>query len=296
MTRLTDKINTYTLSDLFKFDESSLVLPPVNTINTWNSSLWSYTGNTNGALYSTSTGPMPGQGSYGFISDASRAGRIRHGSSTSEQTWAAGIRDQDYSAGFWVRINQWTPTDCNLITILNATGAGLPPSATYEGFGVSHATNAGVKFINVTTGGVTTNINSDHNNNPLLIERWYFVAIRKFLADATTVTTEVYLNGVLKNTFNHTKIDGLVTFINFGQQITNLSANYQIGCFYIATASNVNAAAIGALFDYGSTIQAQIKHYDGTAWQTALASQVYYGGAWHDVWASKWTGTAWEPI
>lgn len=298
MTRLTDRLAQFNLEYLFKFDSASLVLPPSETIGTsfGNPAFWSYIGDTNGAINTNLVGPMPGQGSYRFISDATRAGRIRHGSTTIQSTWGDKIRDQDFTMGFWVRVNQFPTVDTNICNTLNATNTTPAIPASYLGYRVGHVQSGGVNSFVIDTGGVTTTITNDHWSQPLLIERWYFIAIRKFKPNATTVSTEIYLNGVLKNSFNYNYVDAFMSFINWGQNTINAGTNYHIGCWFLATSANVPANALPSLFAYGATIQAPIKYYNGSAWQFALNAQVYYGNARHDVWASKFDGTNWIPI
>lgn len=295
MSRLIDKLNTYTLEYLFNFNESSLVLPPTESTGhtVGNPTFWSYIGNTNGNLSALSDGVMPGQGSYKFLSNATGGSRIRHGSSTTNQTWHDKFRDQDFSVGFWVKFNSFATSD---IIVSQVTNSISGPSPVFMGYRVGAYDNAGTKTITFDIGVDYISVTTDHLGNPITTGKWYYIAIRKFKPDSTTVNGEVYLNGVLKYTNTYAYQDFSIGFLSWGWNVAGYDSDYQISSWYLATSSDINATAIGDIWDYGSPIQTTIKYYDGDSWENSIGSKVYHSGGWNDIYASRWDGTQWLPL
>ena len=116
-----------------------------------------------------------------------------------------------------------------------------------------------------------------------------------------TLQYQHYINGELVNTVttsNWTKRN--VSAIIFGNNaaFTGTGA-YKIGIssWFVADWSDVTQTGLRDIYNYGAPVQAPVKHYNGTAWVDDIAPpKAYYNGAWRDIYANRWTGSAWVPL
>jgi hypothetical protein len=301
--RLTDKIDDYSIDWGIQFDETYTAnTPPVQfgTLAPVSSLNWTFDNVNNGLSSESGIGPFPGQNSWKTKSGGGNtAGRLQHGSSSSQQSWGDIIRSCNYTYGIWIKFNTLPlVSQVGVVRTLNLQVAGSP-STWYSGFyiGIGQATIGGTKLLSFITQGQTL-FNPDAAEE-LILDKWYYLAIRKTKNDSNnTVDVQIFIDGNEVNTFNAPFYDDVVTFTNWGFQGTNPNFVHDMNIANMHLASNtvLDATAIAAIWDAGAPIQVPVRHYDGTDWQDSSDQKIWDGTKWIPMYANRWDGTNWVAI
>lgn len=305
-TRLTDKIDSYSLKVNIKFDENftSSTAPT----NSGTSSLPSAITYYNGGMSGITKGPFPGQKCWRYNNTSSAAGQ-RYGSSGGSSELLSIFTDLNpvladrvgFTVGMWIKINTFPTTAYTsanrLINTTNAT-----PNNLYDGFYIGYGPDpvSGKNAFDFYTGGIDTAITSDHNGNDLVAGRWYYIAMRRVVrANGTQMLMkhEIYVNGTLKTTTSEVEmLNSNFTFFWFNSLVAPGITNHDLAAYHVGTANVLDSTAIADIWKYGAPIQKVVKYYDGSAWQTSSDKKVYDGSEWIPMYANIWDGTAWQPI
>ena len=310
MTRLTDKIHSYTVRNGIDFNESFTgSWPSQYGSNTFSAGAQQVL-NTNGGLTSTANdGPFPGQYSWRFQNGNGKAARLRWSTGNTESSVGANwVRPQNFTYSIWVRINSMDQNpfyNRAFAEYTNFTGNGNPGSDDdwYMGWYMgyiketnSSAPNYNKPVLNLYTGYQDVYISDDHNGNFLDYGKWYLATIRKTKINSTTVEVEFMINGVIKQTRTHTYGDNAMATYDHGQSNTGVWVDHSLGCSFLGESSVFTQSVIADIYKYGSPIQVPVKYYDGSAWQTSSNQQIWNGSKWIPMYANRWTGTEWVPI
>jgi len=291
VSRLNDKINSYTLRNGLELNQTYSI-PPTQTGSNQSTSAgdWEITGNV--AISDANSGPQPGTRSWRFdVGPSFGASRLR-GEGPIVNSWDYG----SYSYGFWMKINTWLDFEDNapnfainrlepIFTIGNYTAFGYdrdPDSPTY-----------GKKWFIFFADGQATVITSV-NGEDLEEDRWYYIAFRRDGEDLDVYVNGTHVGFIWVN--EYPVEDG--TWLNLGSVASGFGVDFSMSFanIYVAAYEEIDADDISAIWDYGSPIQAPVKYWDGSAWQTASDIKVYDGTNWSPVYANRWTGSAWLPV
>ena len=282
MSRLTDKITSYTLERGLMLDENYTITP--TQTGSFSTSTWTLTN----TAPTNVDGPMPGQKGWRFTQSATTNTSTRFRTSGSEKT----VGDNDnYSVGVWIKFNSWPTANAATSTIFV-----LRPITSNQGFYVAPLVdlNTGSPTYNqrgiiAYAGGTTYTVYSDTR---FVTGKWYYFALRRDGSSAY-----FYINGDLENTWTGLSASTTTgTFFDIGNITGYSSWTYDVAGIYLTGFSDVDATAVANIWDYGSPWQATIKHWDGSTWATATGIKVYRNSQWEDVWASRWDGSAWIPL
>jgi hypothetical protein len=235
MSRLTDKIDSYTLERGIKFD-GAYQLPPAMTGTLAASTAWTLSGSTPTQV----AGPMAGQSAQRFTITSGTASRLR---STGNEISTIG--DMNYSVGGFFR---WEAFPGN--TFPSSIIFGIRPFGT-TGFGVTAFTEDypgdpydGQKAVSLVI--ADNGFTFYEGDFPQVAQgKWIYIAIRR-----TGNTAEFYINGVLGGTLTGLPNDAAATtFFDIGTASTISTQVVDIANLYITSYSAIDATAIAQIYD-----------------------------------------------
>jgi hypothetical protein len=329
MSRLTDKYQSYSHFKGISFDEATFTAVPAKTGSRLYNGAAVFMDDTtsDGASSPTiQTGVMPDQKYYQFEFNTTapvKNARIIYGNTSSGT--AGGVDDirrvmwqestLDRVTGLWIK----TPSSIAAMATPTVLAAqrwvyGAQPMFNVA-FAKSPAGNPAIAVVHSTTEITPASTlyyesYTDANSNviPIQLDTWYFVAIRKNMSSTDTpsiggamtgsLTYEYFINGEFVGSINRTSwTKRSVSGIIFGNNSALATYNLGLSSWFVTDWSAIGQTELREIYNYGAPIQAPVKHYNGTAWvDDASAPKVYYNGAWRDVYASRWTGSAWVPL
>jgi len=200
------------------------------------------------------------------------------------------LADNDYSIGFWFKINQYNANATSPIRIFSMNVAN---NSSPGFFLMLDGTNANNRLKVTPQGQTSLYITAAAPD----LNRWYYFAAIRTPGDQTT---RFYLDGTL--VLSRTWTPGLFTISNVGfgmYNTTNPAYSFNIAHPYMATSSVINATAISEIWTAGSTAPvsgAPLKYWNGTAWTTPLSITQWNGSAWTTFNGKVWDGSAWIEI
>ena len=242
MSALSNKINSYALERGIAFEETFSLTPT----RTGTNPLGTFTANTGTQItYESGITPLGGDGSWKIPLSTTVANNGNITNSTATTTELLGLFDNEYSFGFWFRLDQ-LPTGTSATPIVLMTlGSG----------------NSSGMIITVTGSNFTTNpsqLRFDTANNvvfyntALEAQRWYYLAVRR---TATTGTNnhQVYIDGSLAFSFTEPGSSAVATFRVGQTSASSINSFWNISNFYLAPSSIIGATEIGEIWTTGST-------------------------------------------
>lgn len=331
MSRLTDKVTSYSHYKGISFDEPTYTLTPTRTGNknpftVMSDSLFVNDG-TN--LPTIVEGPMPGQNAYQFVlnPNTSTTSRLYYGSPTAGTSgglddirrafWGVGPWDRVF--GIWVKTPDGSANagmvNCHRILYgstsvvmsiaVGKLGTGLP-SIALNTPDLGYAAFSGQSQYGNAVDGYT----------PFEWNKWYFIAWRKqyqvnnstnpTIGATYNITTSytLWINGIktsdVSNTINTTYQS--VNMIEFGRNSNAFGNNtFAFANWFVGEWADYGEEAIKDIYKYGSPTNrpyqsADIRWTDGNTFYSASNEKVYRNGEWQDVFASRWSGANWLPI
>jgi hypothetical protein len=333
MSRLTDKVTSYSHYKGISFDEPTYTLTPTRTGNkspytTMSDNLFVNDG-TN--LPTIVEGPMPGQNAYQFVlnPNTSTTSRLYYGSTSSGDAGAqSDIRRACYGAGPYDRVfGIWVKTpdgsanagmvNCHRLlygstsvvmsVAVGKLGTGLP-SIALNTPDLGYAAFSGQSQYGNAVDGYT----------PFEWNKWYFIAWRKqyvvngnpfggpTIGGTYSISTSytLWINGIktadVSNTINTTYLS--VNMIEFGRNSSAFGNNtFAFANWFVGEWADYGEEAIKDIYKYGSPTNrpyqnADIRWTDGNTFYSASSEKVYRNGQWQDVFANRWDGANWLPI
>lgn len=285
--RLHAKINQYPIEKGIEFNADSNH-PPTETGSLSQSSIsdWSYQSN---SCVSSFDGPGGGDGSVLYYLDTARRDRFN----ISSGNWGNALLDNNYSVGFWFKINPATYTEAllaNIFTIATPTSGGFAFNVVTNGVGQPQSTSV---MINYGNGIYTFQDAYNMSSNAIQFNKWYYLAVVK-----NGTTGDLYLNGVKQTTVTMTT--GTPTSVNFGYASLSgsspLRTSYNISNFYVASTVIINSNEITDIWNAGKTMSTPVKYWNGSDWITANSIKRWNGNTWHEINAQKRTPIEWITI
>ena len=235
MSRLTDKIDSYTLERGIKLD-GAYQLPPAMTGTLAASTAWTLSGTAPTQV----AGPMAGQSAQRFNLSSGNTSRLR---STGNEI--STISDMNYSVGGFFRWESF-PGKAFPASII----FGIRPFGT-TGFGINALTEDwpgdpydNQKYISVAI--ADNGFVFYEGDYPQVAEgKWIYIAVRR-----TGSTAEFYINGVLGGTVTGLPNDSAsTTFFDIGSTNTLSPQIVDIANLYITSYSAIDATAIAEIYD-----------------------------------------------
>jgi hypothetical protein len=208
-------------------------------------------------VFESSNGPISTEGSWRFntIPLVSNC-RIKHQAGFGTRTGVHELISTDnYTVGVWVKVHS--------VTSLN--GTGIAPAfhrattteggSTYSNYSFNldfdPATNTyGFGYTNTLALNPYQYTTTDENNNPIVTNKWYFLAIRSVLS-GTTRTVKFYLNGVVKFTVVNTDFSsGYINQMVWGLASPgNTGIDCNIANWFLGTSANISEADIVSIYN-----------------------------------------------
>lgn len=310
MTRLTDKIRSYSVKNGIDFNEPFTGSWPTQYGPTSFSGGGQQIINANNGLTSSANdGPFPGQYSWRFQNGNGKAARLRWSSYGNQATPGANyVRPQNFTYSIWVRINSMDQNpfyNRAYAEYTNYLNNGQPGSDDdwYQGWYMGYIKqtdpaqpNYNKPIINLYTGYQDIYIADDDKGQFLDYGKWYLTTIRKTKINSTTVEVEFMINGVVKQTRQHTYGDNAMAIYDHGQSNNSVWVDHSLGCSFLGTNTDFPQSVIQEIYKYGAPIQTDVKYFNGTSWQTSSNQQVYDGSKWIPMYANRWDGSAWQPL
>jgi hypothetical protein len=280
---LNTKINSYALERGIEFGEAVSLTPT----RTGSNPLGTFTRNTGTPItFEPTVNPPGGSGSWRFPTSVTSANVGLFSNTTPTTTELLGLFDNDYSVGFWFRMNYIPSLSAvgavTLVTLGNGSNAG----AIFNITGSAHPTNPSQLMIDTANSFTYIPLN-------LTVGTWYYVALTK---RTTFPHHSVYLNGAHVTTFNESGTGASGNF-NFGRSSNTASAgSWNISNFYLAPLSQIGPTQIAEIWQVGSTIPTPsrtVKYFNGTSWVDSIGQKVWNGTEWVDWNAKRFDGSAW---
>lgn len=283
---LNTKINSYALERGIEFGEAFSLTPT----RTGSNPLGTFTANTgNQITFEPTVNPLGGSGSWKFPTSTLSANVGFFSNTTPTTTELLGLFDNDYSVGFWFRMNYIPSLSANSAVTLATLGNGSNAGAIFSITGSAHPTNPSHLMIDTANSFTYINLN-------LTVGTWYYIALTK---KTSAPHHSVYLNGAFVTSFNEPGTGASGQF-QFGRSTNTASAgSWNLSNFYLAPLSVIGPTQIAEIWNVGSTSPTPtrtVKYYDGSSWQTSSAQKVWNGTAWIDWNAKKYDGTSWVTI
>lgn len=287
MSRLTDKVASYSHWKGISFDEPSYTLTPTRT-----GSKTPYTNMSNGNFTQDGTnvptvveGPMPGQNAYRFTLNSNTTplttSRLYYGSPTSGQVGGLDdIRRAYYDAspfdrvyGIWMRMPNASSNPNGLINAHRILGGSNGQTVmTGVAMGKLPDGSPGISISSQELGasaGLLQNIsqygNSTDGFKNLEHGKWYFIAWRKRMTISTTfptvnstvngtLTYDVYINGSLTRSATVTTFPYYsANMIEFGRTSAAFGLNsFDMGCWFASEWSDIGEQGLKDIYKYGS--------------------------------------------
>ena len=262
MSFLSDKINSYSLKSHIPFNQTYTIPPSYTGTDSFDNDTWTRDGLYDPTFESTN-GPRNGDGSWKFefskVSGNTKSSRVRVQKNGSD-TFSPGvsIATENYTAGWWFKPVTF-PAD-NLIGVhriiddVDPFGLGY-----YFGYGteVDDPAHLDEKYFGFISGWDFIPIYEDENNDALVADRWYYLAIRKVHDGnpANNYTAEYYINGKKIATTSNAKNTGIVTEINWGfSNATIDNGIHNFANWHLASSSVLTEAAIKAIYEASKVI------------------------------------------
>ena len=258
MSALWDKITSYTEQVGIAFNES-YVLPPTQTGTALPGGYWTSAGNTT-PVYVAENGPFPGEGSWYFNNDNTSetiTTRIQNTHLTTSGSGATDLVEQcNWTMGFWIKpmyYNNLLSSTISVVRLTSSSPGSLNPGNVgyYFGLGQGGGTNT---FTFIVSQSVPVHITTDELGNPLDVNKWYFVAIRKTTPGGgetgNTSTTTIYINGTNKHSFTSTVTAGNLNQFLWGNIVpsTNIKVPMYMANWFLAHSSNITESDIAEIW------------------------------------------------
>jgi hypothetical protein len=236
---LNTKINSYTLNRGIEFDEGVSNTPTRTGTNPLGSFVRSsYPGT---ILYESSDGPAGGSGSWQFNRFAGQETYLRATFASSSEL--AGISDNDWSVGFWFKVDQLptgtSPTEFQLFGILpNASGMLITivgSSNTVE--------PSKIRFSSVTNSAVYPDYTVEAGE-------WTYIAMT-----VTSTTVKAFVNGQLYLT--NTRVnESSATELIFGKSASSsYNSTFNLSNFYLTSTAQISDDEILEIWEVGANIE-----------------------------------------
>jgi hypothetical protein len=240
MSTLHDKINSYALERGIEFDQAFTTTP---TRTGTNPLITAFTQNgTSNIVYEPTVGPAGGAGSWLFNWSTTSATNSYFRAPSSGSTEILGVNDQDYSVGFWFKLND-LPTGiaasvASLFQITsNSTGFNINIS------GSGNVGNPSKLFISIA--GSTT---FGDQPNSLQTNTWYYLAVRR-----QSNTLNIYLNNTLILSTSHNGTTAATTWMFGDTSARAFTGSYNISNYYLTTADTIGATQIAEIWTAGTS-------------------------------------------
>lgn len=286
--KLHDKINSYALERGIEFNSAYPTVSPFIGPRTGTNPLGSYGKNTTANIvWEPTVGPIGGAGSWKLFWDTASGTNSYVRGTLATNTELLGIVDNDWSMGFWFKLNNTPASSSSTATSLmlfheNSNGFSLYAQGTISGtgnFNLSVSKTSYGTITNLVQGGIAPNT-------------WHYFAF-------TRVGTlhKIYLDGVMLFSFNQTSTVQTSGALMWGDtSARTFTGSWNISNFYFAPASVIGATEIAEIWTAGSTNPRTVKYFDGTTWQTSSAQKVWNGTAWIDWNAKRFDGSGWVNV
>lgn len=285
---LHNKINSFALERGIEFNSAYPTVSPYIGPRTGTNPLGSYGKNTTANIvWEPTVGPIGGAGSWKLIWDTVSATNSYVRGTLATNTELLGIVDNDWSMGFWFKLNNIPASGSSTAASLmlfheSSNGFTLYVQGTTTGTGKANLTYAKTLYGTITqlvSGGIDANT-------------WYY-----FAATREGNLHKIYLNGVMIFSFNQTSTVQTSGALMWGDtSARTFTGSYNISNFYYAPSSVIGPTQIQEIWLAGSTNARTVKYFDGTTWKTSSAQKVWNGTAWVDWNAKRYDGSAWVTV
>lgn len=285
---LHNKINSFALERGIEFNSAYPTVSPYIGPRTGTNPLGSYGKNTTANIvWEPTVGPIGGAGSWKLIWDTVSATNSYVRGTLATNTELLGIVDNDWSMGFWFKLNNIPASGSSTAASLmlfheSSNGFTLYVQGTTTGTGKANLTYAKTLYGTITqlvSGGIDANT-------------WYY-----FAATREGNLHKIYLNGVMIFSFNQTSTVQTSGALMWGDtSARTFTGSWNISNFYYAPTSVIGPTQIQEIWLAGSTNARTVKYFDGTTWQTSSAQKVWNGTAWVDWNAKRYDGSAWVTV
>jgi len=235
---LNTKINSYSLQRGLELSETVSASPTRTGTNT------SSAMTTLGTTYEAAVGPIGGAGSWKFdyTTSTSTNGYLRSGNTGSSGEYS-GTSDQDYSTGFWFKLNNLPTGTSNQalslaqLQVTTTAGYGVWVSGSTAGIPNSITVQSG-------NGGVITGLSTTLSTGV-----WYYLALRR-----TTTRIYIYLNGTELGNFATAGPIAPNNWFLGGYLLASSSAgSVNISNYYLTTSTAIGPTQISEIWTSGST-------------------------------------------
>lgn len=238
MSKLTNKIQSYTLERGIMFDEN-YTLPPTTTGTAGGTQNWTLVGST---APSTVDGPVPGQKAWRFITSttAGVGGRVQNNGDDKNL-----VGDNSYSYGVWMKVVSSFPTSTGTSLIMNRVAPlsrGYAIVAYYDDNSNSPYYQKNVLSIII---GDVSFVLTDDDYPEIAADKWMYLAIRRDDANYA-----FYLNGVEVSSGSNVTVDTTTTMtrIDWGNTGTAYNSQIDFASAYIAGYNDVDATDIADIY------------------------------------------------
>lgn len=285
---LHNKINSYALERGIEFNSAYPTVSPFIGPRTGTNPLGSFGKNTtSNIVWEPSVGPIGGAGSWKLQWSTTTATNSYVRGTVPYSTEFLGMADDNWSIGFWFKINDVPATTSSqaatlllvnenvggfTLSIQGSTQVNIKPNLTVAKSGYGTITQ-------LVTGGINTN-------------QWYY-----FAATREANLHKLYLNGTMLFSFTQSGVFQSSGALQWGDtSARTFSGSWNISNYYLAPATVIGPTQISEIWTAGSTNARTVKYFDGTTWQTSSAQKVWNGSAWIDWTAKKYDGSQWISI
>jgi hypothetical protein len=235
---LNTKINSYALERGIEFDEAFSLTPT----RTGTNPLGTFSKNTvSNIVYEPTVGPPGGSGSWKFTWLSTTGYNSYFRAPSSGATELLGNADDDYSTGFWLKVNELpVNTATNIIfTLGSTTGNGV----TIYIYG-ANAASAGKLLFGFSGGNYLT-------PSPISFDTWYYIAIIK-----TPTAMVGYINGSeVFNIYSAGTTDATTWMLGNTSLLTGTTTEktWNAANYYFAPSSVIGPTEIAEIWTAGST-------------------------------------------
>jgi hypothetical protein len=285
---LYNKVNSYALERGIEFNSTYPTTSPFIGPRTGTNPLGNWAKNTTGNIvWEPTVGPLGGAGSWKLQWSTTTATNSYVRGTTPYSTELLGCADDNWSVGFWFKINNVPPVSSSAAATLlqfneNAGGFTLSLQGNTAVGGKANLTVAKSAY-----GTITQLVNGGINT-----EQWYYFA---FTREGTS--HKIYLNGTMIFSFGSSGVWNTSGALMWGDtSARTFNGSWNISNYYLAPATVINQTQIQEIWTAGSTNTRTVKYFDGNNWQTSSAQKVWNGTAWIDWTAKKYDGTQWITI
>ena len=285
---LNTKINSYALERGIEFDSTYPTVSPFIGPRTGTSPLGNFGKNTTGNIvWEPTVGPIGGSGSWKLQMSTTTATNSYVRGTTASATELAGMADNDWSVGFWFKLND-LPTGNSLTALGLLTLGDSSSGVTISISGPSSSHGVRLYVVKNLYGGIT-NIHP----NALVTNRWYYFAVTR-----SGNAHSLYLDGSNIFTFN-SSTTGTASTLMWGDTSARVfNGSWNISNYYLAPTSVIGPTQISEIWTTGSTPPSTrtVKYWNGTSWVDSIGQKVWNGTAWVDWNAKRFDGSAWVNV